>query len=554
MKVLLNLEHTGNQILFKVKLDKIKVQDMIEDISYLKNNSDNDSISFYVDSGKRDKRYWPSPSEYSLTFDQPFKLVFGFDVLDAAIPTTKYNIDNENCVLAFTLFSVQTGNDLGNIESFIIDLSYNKEFVEMFDEINDNTSFLLSNDTIQTFNIHVLSPSIQNTTYYAFEKIIVNNVPIQPRTNQLPSEYYFFRFEQKDYAIANTSENLKYIDLIAYESYNLTYASSNESTIVYFKRYKIDSGLSRLIESNGLYEVKVENVRFNLEIGNYDISTLRNELNVLLNIYDIEVETTTPIESKQGRYRFTSSSKIIIMNGTRTTLKENLGFSMLPDSSQSSMYKIFKIGENPYVFMSLWDEFTRVYKLEAPGLINLFGERYVILRIKEIEDHLLGSYSYMSMSPGIGMFKLAASYNDVTNLRFDYVSLVRKPFHPIGKVSKLTFRFETAKGDLYDFKGVNHQLLMVIKFLVPSQKNMFNKSILNPSYDPNFMNYMASMKGIQNREESDEEDFDDEDNYRKYKKELDKYEYVSSSTEDSSDNDSEIDVSEMMRQRRLIAS
>jgi hypothetical protein len=68
------------------------------------------------------------------------------------------------------------------------------------------------------------------------------------------------------------------------------------------------------------------------------------------------------------------------------------------------------------------------------------------------------------------------------------------------------------------------------------------------------MNYMASMKGIQNREESDEEDFDDEDNYRKYKKELDKYEYVSSSTEDSSDNDSEIDVSEMMRQRRLIAS
>uniref|UniRef100_A0A6C0BEU3 Uncharacterized protein n=1 Tax=viral metagenome TaxID=1070528 RepID=A0A6C0BEU3_9ZZZZ len=28
MKVLLNLEHTGNQILFKVKLDKIKVQDI----------------------------------------------------------------------------------------------------------------------------------------------------------------------------------------------------------------------------------------------------------------------------------------------------------------------------------------------------------------------------------------------------------------------------------------------------------------------------------------------------------------------------------------------
>jgi hypothetical protein len=138
------------------------------------------------------------------------------------------------------------------------------------------------------------------------------------------------------------------------------------------------------------------------------------------------------------------------------------------------------------------------------------------------------------------MFKVAANSGGVTNLRFDYTSLVRKPFHPVGKLDKLTLRFETAKGHLYDFKGVNHQLMFIIKYLVPSKKLKFTKSILNPNYDPNIMNYLANNRSIEYKEDSDdEEEFDEEEYYQMYKKELDNLDYETSEEDDSDGHDSE---------------
>jgi hypothetical protein len=166
-----------------------------------------------------------------------------------------------------------------------------------------------------------------------------------------------------------------------------------------------------------------------------------------------------------------------------------------------------------------------------------------------MEEHLLGSYGYIKHTPGIGLFKLASSYNDVTHLRFDFVNLVRKPFHPIGKLSKLSFRFETQDGDLYDFKGVNHQLLFMIKYLVPTQKVNFNKSILNPNYDPNFMGYMSNNRTIQYKEDSDnEEDFDNKQYDDKYRKEMQVFDYDSSGSEhNSDDSEVEFDFSQRLR-------
>jgi hypothetical protein len=200
------------------------------------------------------------------------------------------------------------------------------------------------------------------------------------------------------------------------------------------------------------------------------------------------------------------------------------------------------VGENTNVFAAISNStYGSGYVIVAPGIVNLLGDRYVILRCPEIEDHLLGSYSYIKSTPGLGLFKLAAAQNDVTHLRFDFVNLVRKPFHPIGKLTKLTFKFQTQSGDLYDFKGVNHQIMFVIKFLVPSQKHTFYKSILNPNYDANFIKYMSTSRTIENKEDSDEEqDYTTKENIIRYKKEIQQYDYSSSDDEGGSD-DSEVD-------------
>jgi hypothetical protein len=523
----------------------------MEDISYLKENSVADSMSFYIDSGTRDKNFWPTPSEYSITFEQPFRFVYGFDVLDGAIPTTQYNVDYANNNISMTMFSVPTGEQLSGAQPYIAEIVCSKDFVNLFENPTTTYALLIDESAVNTFSLATLSSTISAdaTIFYAFVRKDMTGVPIVPKRNQLPSDYYFFSYKNREYAIKVTG-NTAAIDLIARGGFYLNYDPSGvSSTIIYYNMLNIDNITYNLLYNAGTFQMNIFNYRFNVNVGNFDIGTFRGMVNDTMNAFDITLETTTPVETKQGRYKFTSSTKIMIMNGRLSTLRDNIGFSQLPSDKMSDYYAIIEIGDNPYVYMSIYDDFNQVYKLEGPGLVNFFGERFVIMKIKEIEDHLLGSYSYMSFSPGIGLFKLASSFNDVTNLRFDYVSMVRKPFHPIGKVYRLTIRFETSMGQLYDFKGVDHQMLMVIKFLVPTPKVTFHKSLLNPNYDPNFVRYMANNQTVRNREDSDdEEDFDDEENRVTYTKQMRKYNYSSS----GEDDDSEEDIEQLHRERRLL--
>ena len=85
-----------------------------------------------------------------------------------------------------------------------------------------------------------------------------------------------------------------------------------------------------------------------------------------------------------------------------------------------------------------------------------------------------------------------------------------REFHPIGKLSRLTFRFETSDGKLYDFKGVNHNIVYAIYYYEPIQKQLPTNSILNPEYRMNYLDYMYKQEEIEG--DSEEED-DDENEY-----------------------------------------
>lgn len=149
--------------------------------------------------------------------------------------------------------------------------------------------------------------------------------------------------------------------------------------------------------------------------------------------------------------------------------------------------------------MSQSDPTTQQQLIVTPGLINLETARYVIMRCPEIESHLLGNYSLMRHTPGIGLFKMIDS-NTISNLRFDFVSIIRKPFHPIGKLSRLTLRFENNDGTLYNFKAVNHVILLSVKYYSPKPVVMSTSSILNRNYNPDVLQYIVNKNdGIRNR-------------------------------------------------------
>jgi hypothetical protein len=75
----------------------------IEDINYLYKNSVKDNSIIFIESKNRNRDIYPTPSEYTITFDNPFKYVYGFEIIDASIPRTMYQIDKTNNNLKIVL-------------------------------------------------------------------------------------------------------------------------------------------------------------------------------------------------------------------------------------------------------------------------------------------------------------------------------------------------------------------------------------------------------------------------------------------------------------------
>ena len=149
------------------------------------------------------------------------------------------------------------------------------------------------------------------------------------------------------------------------------------------------------------------------------------------------------------------------------------------------------------------------YALQSPGLMNLATESYITLRCEEFENHIRGSLDMRNTSPGLGIVNIDVQGYAVNRLEF--FSVKYKQFHPIGTLSKMKLRFERCTdGEMYDFKNVDLHMLASIKFLRPKQLKHFERSVLNPEYNPDFMGYLnRNMEGIED-DSTDNDDLDEE--------------------------------------------
>lgn len=514
---------------------------MIEDIDFLKQHSDKDSVMIFIDSGDRDKKINPTPSEYSVSFSAPFKNVFSIDIVDASMPTTMYNIDIYNRELYITTVSKPAAATWDPYQ-YLKEISTSKDFARYFDDTEINYVLICSIAQLSSYDTNNPLINDKNTTYRIAVKYKTENINIVPYTNQNDNDYYIFEYQSKKYVIKNITANEPIINIIKEENYYLEERSDKNYNIIYYKfRYISQSIMNSIVLDNNYY-VKINNYRMIMSIGNYNAEDFRFDLNTLMNdSLGIFIDPVGGLDTRQGKYRYYSSD-LIVFNTRIRSLSWVMGFDLDPSLNDSNIYRTMTIGENYQLFIGNLNPVEKVYEIISPGMINLGGERFVILRCPEIESHMYGSYAYNSNTPGIGLFKIAAGQNETTHLRWDFTTLIRRPIHPVGKLSKMTFRFELPNGKLYDFKGINHQFLVSISFYIPSQHRNFDKYILNPNYNPNMIEYMTTAKNTQYKEEnnyenSEDTDEDNEDKYKYYKKQLDKfnYEQESDQTDDSDD-------------------
>lgn len=331
----------------------------LDDIQFLKSHSFKQHYTFIIDSKDRDYIDNPYPNNYTIYFTEPFKNVFGLEVIDASVPRTMYNVDQNNNTLVYYI---------GNIE-----------------------------DNIETLN------------YITIE----------------------------------------------------------------------------------------------LDIGDFSLPQLIQLLNKKLINLKIESLSTPP--DVKNKIAFTSSYPFVLdMN--KSTLRDTLGFNLSQNVDSGFFTKItdpniIKDKNKFRYFMSKQSNST--HRIEAPGIVDLIGEKYVILNCPEIEEHSTLSLSYSKHNLGLARFKLGTlGYND-ENISIQKTSV--REFHPIGKFSRMTLTFKTQSGKLYDFKGANHNITFKIYYYQALTNIPFDKSILNPNYNPDVLEYRMNEIDKQDSEDSSDE-------------------------------------------------
>lgn len=269
--------------------------------------------------------------------------------------------------------------------------------------------------------------------------------------------------------------------------------------------------------------------KFEMSLGNYNLLTFMPTFNSLMlkNFNEDPINYPAPIEiitysnppELTNVITFTCQ-KPFILNMSDSTLAETLGFSTnIRKEDDNIKYKYINRYENQLKFLKIFHSFYNSkadrYEITAPGVVFFIGEKYITIRSPEIEEHAYGSLAYNNYNLGIAKFKVnTIGFNEE---RFEIQKIPPREFHPIGKLSKLTFRFEASNNNLYDFKGVNHLITYIIYFYSP-KFNLTNefKSILNPNYKNNFNDYNSYNK--ENEEEEDRDEFSRDKLLEMYKK------------------------------------
>jgi len=227
------------------------------------------------------------------------------------------------------------------------------------------------------------------------------------------------------------------------------------------------------------------------------------------------------------------SRKPFILDMKRSTISENLGFDLYANQNTQDRYiykdiyryndnmkKIFHSVVNDNQVKEFNDGKVDIYIIVSPGIVYFIGNKYIVMKCPEIEAHLYGSLSYSKYTLGLAKFRV-----DNVGINSERLSITKLPvreFHPIGKLAKMTLRFETNKGTLYDFKGVNHNIVFAIYYYEPIQKKFPEGSLLNPEYKMNYIDYQYNQEEIEGDSDDDEEDFS-RDNIMDYKKKENMY-------------------------------
>jgi hypothetical protein len=562
----------------------------IEDIQYLHQVSERQSYAFLVDSRDRNRSQWPHPEEYVVEFSRPFNNVVGFEIQDAHLPRSMFNIDIYNNSLSFFIYD----------SSFDINTLNSTHFTKINIDPGDYTIHTLLPELNALMHAVVNGPAANPAATAFIRASSISNPPeVKSRlrfdcpypfildmkrstlAESLGFDLYAVPAETDDYYAFGITQERGWTDADIIETARLLQNGIPEANVE--KTMALKAGVSQaahwvaqakfFVGNQQMYQsVTKEQVsgetrlifegpravvlarggsvaqRFTTTVDtNLTLieaafggspSAIGQVVNWQLLLDDGMGPDGAQIVFNSAETAAGDSLTVTAINGTfsqsrpfAVRLRSNAVYwieLILPEGVEVYYNDVLFITETtmqvrtesnawtpidspPDVFyqaslrLTATDDFNRVL---APGLFTLMGERYCILRCKEIEENSHRSLAYQKHHLGVAKFNMD-TIGYINMLVNERISSSRREFHPIGKLSRLTLRFELPSGKLYLFRGVNHSLMISVTYLEPKMNmHQFQNFSLNEHYNPNFMAYKYG------DEPDDQEDATDPHAYR----------------------------------------
>jgi hypothetical protein len=538
----------------------------VEDINFLHAHGSKESKIIFIDSSQRDKIAYPTPSEYVVEFTEPFHNVHGIDILDAAIPRTMYNIDTFNNQLVVGVGPTALTQDITitmtnrdyNLDTLLAELGTKMTKIKaqytinatslgdgrmrivftsivpfVFDMKNSTLSealgfstYAVTTDTenyVRIVDATMTDTNIKNRNYQLFGSVSKRSSlftqyygAISTDPNLVPAPINFFKINDHT-ALGQkiTSPDYTYLDNIIVQVTEIgTYPDLTQAALTWKIVLPDESGANKPslnsadVIRSGKLTLDITKMIATSDVQSKDDFNLI-ALNPLAEYWIIIEDGYNTSDTDYLAVPYTINVVTNMNNGTViTNSSDNTWVSTGMGNGKSFCIEVQTV--------------TKIFTITSPGVVSLVGERFVTLRCPEVEQYIYGSVAFGNNSPGLALFKLGVvGYSDS---RFDFSSVPSKEFHPIGKLSKLTLRYEVLKGMVYDFKGVNHHLMIVIRYLTAKKPGEFKDFSLNPNYTSNFMNHLRIMEEKEG-DSDDEDDIDDLTFRNEYLKKEQEYDF-----------------------------
>ena len=437
----------------------------MDDVAYLRQHASEESFLFVVDSAKRDKAVYPQPNEYEVHFNAPFRNVVGVDLIDATVPRTEYLVEDGSNALAYT----HAGR---RYQDSVPPGDYN--VLQLVEALNVATQGRL-----------VLRPS---------------TVPAELANRVVIASEEPFRVHAAD---SSARRALGLGHAAALDAVPDPDALGERAAVT--GPLPAGAAVDVLVPRRQAFEAPCNGDARELLAYAASASPQALQAAVVSEAGELVAHgsaTTTGSDFEQVRVPL--SSVAALARGQTYHVVVQGQASVFCDDAAAVSQAVGGALDGLWWKRASWtpgsgamclDLVSRRagYVLHPPDVVVLTGEPYVLVRCPEIERELFRDRAFETMHAGLGLVKLA-NYG-FREQRFDFSSFPpRRLVTPLGKLGKLTIRLERADGRLYDTKGVDHHLVLVLKYLeVTRGPGPGVGSTLNPSYQPDHMAYLRSV-------------------------------------------------------------